>query len=585
MPIQNYELGEQFMAVGPSTFYRARNVILGHPVVVRRVSVDPERAEDVRQTFYREARHAAALGHARIWKPLDVFESEGHLWSVHEDRTARTTEIVVRESGVLSLARAARMGVQVADALAHMHSKGFVHGKVTPRTVTVDADGDVQLINFVKSADLAAGIWPLRPIVLGLSAFSAPEEVAGERPTPERPLRAGRDDRLLADGPLPPRRREEQAAFERVQAGRARWTRRALKNDLPAALARAVVSALEPDPRARHGSVAALGSLLAEIERRLARRGPGGLRAGGHAGPGVRGGRRPDRRAPRRGRVRHRLPRHGLQGRGGRRGLRGGRQGPQARAPRRPRRRASASCARRARIEGIDHPNVVHIRGVGEQRGTPYAVMEFVPGPDLGTLLLREGAARRRSARRALAAGVARGPRGDPPRGHRPPRPEAPQRARRRRGPRPPVIADFGVARSLAQARLTMTGQLVGTPGLHGARAGLERRSPIAIDLYALGAILYEMLAGTTPFAGGDTIGTLRRIREEPHPPLPASVPTPLRDLVDRLLAKSPLARPVDADAVAGALEAFAGLTPPAPPGCSDLDLARCGNPPSPDGV
>src|SRR5207247_2241262 len=59
-------------------------------------------------------------------------------------------------------------------------------------------------------------------------------------------------------------------------------------------------------------------------------------------------------------------------------------------------------------LQGIAHENVVGMRGVGEQSGTPYAVMQFVDGPDLATLILREGALPAARAVR-IAAGIARG--------------------------------------------------------------------------------------------------------------------------------------------------------------------------------
>jgi serine/threonine-protein kinase len=79
-----------------------------------------------------------------------------------------------------------------------------------------------------------------------------------------------------------------------------------------------------------------------------------------------------------------------------------------------------------------------------------------------------------------------------------------------------------------------------------------------AVDLYALGAILHEMLAGRAPFGGRDALSTIRAIREQPPPRLPDEVPEPLRQLVSRLLEKDPTTRPSDAGVVAPALERLA---------------------------
>lgn len=565
MRIHNYEVGEQFLVAGPSTFYRAQNVILGHPVVVRRLAVDPARRDDVHATFYREARHAAGLWHPRIWRPLDVLEAEGALWSVHEDRTARISSDMVRESGPFSLAAAARLGVQMADALAHMHAKGAVHGKVSPAYVTVDEDGDGQLINLVKSADLLAGIWPLRPIVLGLSPFTAPEEFRGERPT------AASDHYGLAatllfwlTGRYPRGGGEPAEALERARSG-APVDTTGLRRDLPVNLAAALKVALEPEPAERHGSVAALGSLLAELERRH--------------GADVPAGFEPGTTLPRvceEGEVRiverHGAGAHGIVFRA--------RVGPQAcqvavkalKPEHRDDQEALERFLREARALGaVESPYVVRIYGVGEQRGTPYAVMEFIDGPDLATLLLREGTLSPARAAR-LGAGVARGLEAIHREGivHRDLKPHNVLVAEGER----PVIADFGVAHSTRAARLTMTGQLVGSPA-YMAPEQLEHL-PVtpAADLYSLGAMLYELLTGQPPFVGTDTLLTLRRIREEPHAPLPAAVPAALVAVVDRLLAKDPARRFPRAREVAEALDALGSAGASAP---ADASFPECG--------
>ena len=120
-----------------------------------------------------------------------------------------------------------------------------------------------------------------------------------------------------------------------------------------------------------------------------------------------------------------------------------------------------------------------------------------------------------------------------------------------------PVIADFGVARSLAAARLTMTGHLVGTPAYMAPEQFEEEPTSFAVDLYALGAILYELLTGHTPFPSKDTISTIRAIREDPAPPLPDELPAAMADIVGRLLRKDPAERYAHASDLAADLEAL----------------------------
>jgi serine/threonine-protein kinase len=181
--------------------------------------------------------------------------------------------------------------------------------------------------------------------------------------------------------------------------------------------------------------------------------------------------------------------------------------------------------------------------------------MEFIGGPDLATLLLREGVFDPHRAA-GLMAGVARGLEAIHRDGilHRDLKPHNVLVAPGERA----VIADFGVARMQRNTRLTMTGQLVGSPAYMAPETFDERPATAAVDLYALGAMLYELLTGQPPFVGSDTIHTLRRIREEPHAPLPDRVPPSLRQIVDRLLAKEPGQRYARATALAQDLEAVA---------------------------
>ena len=546
--VGNYELEGEMLSAGPSTFFRARNVILGNPVTVRRLTLDPARAEDARATFFREMRHAAALQHPACGRPIDVLEADGYLWSVQDARRGAVSEERVRDLGPMTLSDAARYGGELADALSYLHARGFVHGRVSPRWTLVDEQG-AQLISFTKSADLAAGIWPLRDPVNGLTAFSSPEELAGGRTTSASDLYALAGTLVFwLTGAYPRGGATPQDAFVRAKAGAPLVDFRALRPDVPPGLAAALDHALAADPAQRHGSVSSLGQLLVELYRRLAAEVPGGFETGVFLRP--TGGMAPLQI----------LGRHGS-----------GAFGVVFRAKTadddrvyavkalKPEHRHDTDARERflreaQALQAIDHPNVVRIRAVGEEAGTPYAVMDFVAGPDLATTLLREGALAPCRAMK-IAAGVARGLEAIHLEGivHRDLKPHNILVAPDDR----PVIADFGVARSMASARMTMTGRFVGTPAYMAPEQFADDAPTFSVDLYALGAILHEMLAGTAPFAGRDALSTIRAIREQPPPRLPDEVPETVREVVDRLLRKDPAARYPTATAVREVLESL----------------------------
>ena len=111
-------------------------------------------------------------------------------------------------------------------------------------------------------------------------------------------------------------------------------------------------------------------------------------------------------------------------------------------------------------------------------------------------------------------------------------------------------ITDFGIAHAAGSAPLTSTGMLIGTPGyLAPERTGGERATP-ACDLYSLGMVAYECLAGGAPCTGIPREVALAH-RDRPMPPLPATVPAAVAALITDLTAKDPAARPDSAGEVA----------------------------------
>ena len=111
------------------------------------------------------------------------------------------------------------------------------------------------------------------------------------------------------------------------------------------------------------------------------------------------------------------------------------------------------------------------------------------------------------------------------------------------------VVADFGIARALSEAGgepLTQTGLVVGTPAYMSPEQGGGETCDARSDIYSLGAVLYEMLAGEPPFTGATAQAVVARRRSEPAPPLRTvrdSVPAHLEQVVLRALARVPADR------------------------------------------
>lgn len=199
-----------------------------------------------------------------------------------------------------------------------------------------------------------------------------------------------------------------------------------------------------------------------------------------------------------------------------------------------------------------DHPHLVSVFGTGEEDGRPYIVSRYMPGGNVQRLLAASG---RLEVERAVAIGI------DVCR--------ALEHAHscgivhRDLKPANVWLAEDGIAR-LGDFSLAETGghgsALVGTVAYLPPERALGRPTEDRSDLYSLGALLYEMVAGRPPFTGGDAVSIIgRHLSADPvvpshHNP---SVPAALDELVLRLLAKSPDDRPDSAASAREALEAI----------------------------
>ncbi len=193
---------------------------------------------------------------------------------------------------------------------------------------------------------------------------------------------------------------------------------------------------------------------------------------------------------------------------------------------------------------GLSHPGIAAVYDYGEDDGSPFIVMELVPGEALSAEMAREGAiAPDRTldiiGQAALALQIAH----DGGVIHRDVKPGnlllTPDGTVK--------ITDFGIARATNSVPLTLTGAIMGTAYyISPEQASGESVTP-ASDVYSLGIVAYECLTGRRPFDGNTPVNVaLAQVREEP-PALPPGIPAPVTALVMRMLAKDPADRPASA--------------------------------------
>ncbi|WP_410810548.1 protein kinase domain-containing protein [Micromonospora sp. 067-2] len=197
----------------------------------------------------------------------------------------------------------------------------------------------------------------------------------------------------------------------------------------------------------------------------------------------------------------------------------------------------------------INHPGVVDVYDFGNDQQIAFLVMEYVEGDALSSTLSRVG--RLTPARTmALVAQAADALHAAHEKGivHRDVKPG--NLLVRPNGTL--VLTDFGIARSDLVGQLTAAGSVLGTASYISPEQATGQVATPASDVYALGVVAYQCLAGRRPFEGDNALDiAMRHVRETPRP-LPADIPPQVRALVERALAKDPAARWPSAAALAG---------------------------------
>ncbi|WP_306368372.1 serine/threonine-protein kinase [Nocardiopsis sp. CC223A] len=183
-----YRLDEVIGAGGMGRVWKGSDTLLDRPVAVKELTTPPNlpahEVEVLRTRMLREARSAAQLSHPSIITVFDVAEEDGRPWIVMQLVSGSSLGDVIREGGVLPVARVADIGEQMAAGLSEAHASGIVHRDVKPGNVLIDDKGRAVLTDFgIAHLDGSTHLTSTG-LLIGSPSYLAPEIAHGHSATP-----------------------------------------------------------------------------------------------------------------------------------------------------------------------------------------------------------------------------------------------------------------------------------------------------------------------------------------------------------------------------------------------------------------
>ncbi|MBI2897202.1 MAG: protein kinase [Deltaproteobacteria bacterium] len=554
--------------------------------VVKTVRPEYARQRSFVERFLDEGQLLTRLSHGHIAQVLDVGRHEDEyflaLEYVEGKDLAKTIDRLSERQQPMPVAVALHVGIAVLDALAYAHARkdrdgrdlGLIHRDVSPQNVLVSYEGDVKLIDFgnalteVRRHATAAGI------IYGKPGYIAPEQARGEKPDRRSDLYAMgvtlweilTAKRLLAE--------DLDTFLPRLRKGKVKPPPLArVRDDVPSEIDRIIAKAMAPDREARYPDAAAfradLASALAAfapgvgpatvaelmqeiwtaeiaVERRLTgqllERAPGAItnpiEIPSSPGAGPAGG----------SSTRYRILRKLGEGAMGEVFAAEHIDLEKVVALKVLHRDFSQNQAfverfrREARaVAKIGHPNIVQVTDFGETAdGRVFFAMEKLDGESLESRLSRTGFVPEEDALciaeaicQALVAAHGEGI------VHRDLKPDNVFLC----SDGNVKLLDFGVAKTMGlgpEQKLTRAGEIWGTPEYMAPEQAANRGVDARTDLYAVGAMLYEMVTGSLPFRGASAIEILHsQIHDPPEAPSRRAPERAIRIATERVILRS----------------------------------------------
>ncbi|MEA2694775.1 MAG: eukaryotic-like serine/threonine-protein kinase [Acidobacteriota bacterium] len=570
--VSHFRILERLGRGGMGVVYRAVDLRLERTVALKFLAPDRAASEDDRRRFLREARAASALEHPNICTLYEIGEAEnGQLFLAMAFCEGETLARRI-ERGPLPLSLAVDLAAQVAAGLEAAHEKGIVHRDVKPGNLMVTPGGRAKIVDFGIARRADQTVLTSAGTALGTTVYMSPEQLRGEpvdRRTDLWALGVVLYEMVTGEIPFDGTEAEVVAAI----LNRTPRPMGARRPGVPEALERIVARALAKPRDRRYASAAGMRADLAavavpaevlgvEMEETLIEVARPAVPAQDLAEALAEKPPHPEDELPTGLRLGSMVAHFRVVA-----PLGGGGMGVVYRAedtrlgrtvalkflaPERTRDPgAKERFLREARAaSALDHPNLCTVHEVGETAEERlYLAMPCYDGETLAQRIERGSLPVAEAVELATQAarGLAKAHRGGIV--HRDVKPANLMVT----GDGVVKILDFGIAElagpadpSAGDAGDAGGGSLAGTPAYMSPEQTRGAAVGPATDVWSLGVVLYEMLAGSRPFSGGSVAAAFHAIREAEPAPLARrrpEVPAELARIVSRMLAKDPAGR------------------------------------------
>lgn len=279
--LSHYRIVGKLGQGGQATAYRAEDLRLNRPVVIKALRPELAQNESARRRFEREACLCSTLEHPNICAIYDIGENEGLAYIVMQLVDGRTLKELIAGRPLQTLS-ALSIAIQIADAIAVAHANGIIHRDIKPTNLMVTASGQAKVLDFGLAKVLASAAAPAPTssggdpvteigVPYGSMGYGSPEQASGEQVD-------HRSD-IFSLGVVLYEMVTGQPAFKgrtRVEVLRGVITEQPrpiaeLNPNVPGQLRAIIERALAKDPRDRFQTMAAMRDELKAVMRRLSR--------------------------------------------------------------------------------------------------------------------------------------------------------------------------------------------------------------------------------------------------------------------------------------------------------------------------